>query len=114
VIAYGLFTAGGTDHMGNTVDKFVFPAGSFKVWHSNGTGTPHFNTKTCLLTATIRGTIKIYGGTGKYAGIKGHGTYVFTWLAIAKRKANGSCNTAQNALPAAVQQIIKGTASVKL
>jgi hypothetical protein len=114
VIAYGLFGAAGTDHMGNTVDKFVFKAGTFKVWHSKGTGAPRFNTKTCVLTATIHGTFKVYGGTGTYAKISGHGHYVVTYIAISKRKTNGSCNSNQNALPAAVQQIIQASGPIKL
>jgi hypothetical protein len=114
VIAYGLFAAAGTDHVGNSVDKFVFAGGTFKVWHSNGTGTPHFNSRTCVLTGTIRGTYKVYGGTGRYAGISGHGKYKVTIVAIAKRKANGSCNTNQNALPKAQQQIIQASGPVKL
>jgi len=114
VIAYGLFGAAGTDHMGNNVDRFVFAGGAFKVWHSNGKGTPHFNTRTCVLTGTIRGTFKVYGGTGKYAKISGHGHYVLSLLGIAKRKANGSCNSSQNALPAAVQEIIQASGRIKL
>ena len=114
LIAYGLFGAAGTDHMGNKVDKFVFSGGAFKVWHSNGKGTPHFSTRTCVLTATIRGTFRVYGGTGAYAKISGHGHYVFSWLAIAKRKANGTCNKGQNVLPAGVQQVIQASGRVKL
>ena len=30
VIATGVFTAGGVDHMGSKVDTLVFPAGTFK------------------------------------------------------------------------------------
>jgi hypothetical protein len=114
VIAYGLFGAAGIDHMGNTVDRFVFRRGSFKVWHSNGTGTPHFNSSTCVMSGTIRGTYRVYGGTGRFAGIKGHGRYSFSLLAIAKRKANGSCNDNQNAQPAALQDVIRASGPVKL
>ena len=114
VIAYGLFAAAGTDHMGNSVDKFVFKGGTFKVWHSNGTGAPHLNLSTCALTGTIRGTYRVYGGTGKYKGIKGHGHYAFQLVAITKRRANGSCNASQNALPAAQQEIIQASGPIKL
>src|SRR5215472_17525020 len=50
IIARGVFTAGGVDHPGNKVDTAVFPNGTFKIAHSNGTGTPRFNAKTCLST----------------------------------------------------------------
>ncbi|HUA40480.1 MAG TPA: hypothetical protein VMA32_02865 [Streptosporangiaceae bacterium] len=114
VIAYGLFGAAGIDHMGNNVDTFAFKGGTFKVRHSQGTGTPHLNPQTCVFTIHVHGTYKIFGGTGTYAGISGHGHYVYSQLAITKRKANGSCNTSQNALPAAVQQIIQASGPVKL
>jgi hypothetical protein len=48
IIATGVFTAGGVDHPGARVDTAVFPDGTFKIAHSSGTGTPHFNPKTCL------------------------------------------------------------------
>jgi hypothetical protein len=114
VIAYGLFGAAGIDHMGNSVDKFVFKGGTFKVAHSNGTGAPHLNLSTCVLTGTIRGTYKVYGGTGKYKRISGHGKYAVSLVAITKRKANGSCNSNQNALPAAQQEIIRASGPIKL
>jgi hypothetical protein len=114
VIAYGLFGAAGIDHMGNSVDKFVFKGGTFKVWHSNGSGAPHLNLSTCVLTGTIRGTYRVYGGTGKYKWIKGHGHYAVSLVAITKRKANGSCNSRENALPAAQQEIIRASGPIKL
>ncbi len=110
-IAYGVFTAGGVDHVGNKVDTLVFPAGSFKVAHSKGTGKPKLNPKTCLFAATIRGTIALSGGTGAYKGISGKGTYQFSELAILA-KSGGKCTMKK--APVAYQAIIKATASVKL
>lgn len=114
VIGYGLFGAAGVDHMGSSVDKFVFKSGTFKVRHSEGTGSPQFNSRTCAIFGKIRGTYKIFGGTGKYAGISGHGHYVFTLVEIAKRKPNGACVTSQKALPAAVEEIIQASGPVTL
>ena len=82
VIASGVFTKGGVDHVGNKVDTFVFSNGRFKVAHSKGTGRPTLNPKTCLFSATIHGTIALSGGTGAYKGISGKGTYQFNELAI--------------------------------
>src|SRR5499427_3983114 len=65
VIATGVFTAGGVARSGTPAGTFVFPAGSFKVVHSKGTGTQTFNRKTCLITVNLKGTYKIFGGTGK-------------------------------------------------
>jgi hypothetical protein len=63
VIASGVFTAGGVDHMGNKVDTLVFSNGSVKVAHS-GPSSQKINPKTCLLTVTGHGVFKLTGGTG--------------------------------------------------
>jgi hypothetical protein len=104
VIAYGVFTGHAVDHMGNTVDKFVFAHGTFKVRHSPGTGPQSFNPVTCLLTASIHGTYKIFDGTGVFAGIHGHGNYKVTILAIGARSA-GKCSMAKP--PVAYEQTIR-------
>lgn len=111
VIAYGVFTDHAVDHMGNSVDRFVFAGGSFKVYHSPGSGPQSFNPKTCLLTATIHGTIRVYDGTGRFKGISGHGTYVVTILGIAAR-AKGSCSMSK--APVAFEQTIHASGPIKL
>ena len=111
VIASGVFTAGGVDHMGSKVDTLVFANGSFKVAHSKGTGRPKINPKTCLLTLTFRGTVALSGGTGAYKGISGKGTYQFNELAILA-KAGGKCTV--NKPPVAFQLLIKASATVTL
>jgi hypothetical protein len=111
VIAYGVFTGHAVDHMGNSVDKFVFAHGSFKVFHSNGSGPEHLNPKTCLLTASIRGTFRVYGGTGAFKGISGHGKYLVTILGIQAR-SKGSCS--QSKAPVAFEQTINASGPVKL
>jgi hypothetical protein len=111
VIASGVFTAGGVDHMGSKVDTLVFSNGSFKVAHSKGTGTPKLNPKTCLFTLNLHGTIALSGGTGAYKGISGKGTYQLNELAILAR-SGGKCTMKKP--PTSVQVLIKATASVKL
>jgi hypothetical protein len=112
VIARGAFTAGGVDHEGSkNVATFVFPGGSFKVSHSNGTGPQTFNPKTCLLTISQHGTYKLSGGTGAYAGISGSGKYQLSILAVAAR-SGGKCSRTKP--PVAFQQIIKASGPVKL
>src|ERR1700722_4774773 len=93
VIAYGVFTAPAVDHMGNSVDRFVFRNGSFKVKHSPGKGPQSFNPKTCLMT------------------ISGHGNYHFTLLLIAAR-SKGKCS--QSKPPVAFEQIIMASGPVRL
>ena len=111
VIATGVFTAGGVAHSGTPAGTFVFPAGSFKVVHSKGTGTQTFNRKTCLLTVNLKGTYKIFGGTGRYAGISGSGKYQLSILAVAARSAS-KCTTQKP--PLAFQQIVKFSGPVSL
>jgi hypothetical protein len=111
VIAHGVFTAPALDHMGSSVDKFVFSNGSFKVRHSPGKGPQSFNPKTCLMTISQHGTYKVFGGTGRYARISGHGTYHVTILVISAR-SNGKCS--QSKPPTAFQQIISASGPVTL
>jgi hypothetical protein len=112
IIARGVFTAGGVDHPGNTVDTAVFANGTFKIAHSGGTGTPRFNPRTCLGVITLNGTYRLSGGTGAYAGISGHGIYRLNILTVAARNAAGKCS---NKLPpVAFQQIIRAQGPVSL
>ena len=111
VIATGVFTAGGVARSGTPAGTFMFPAGSFKVMHSKGTGTQAFNRKTCLLTVHLKGTYKIFGGTGRYAGISGSGKFQLSILAVAARSA-GKC-TMQKPL-VAFEQIVTFSGPVSL
>jgi hypothetical protein len=92
VIVSGVFTAGGTEHVGAKVDRLVFPAGTFKVAHAPGVGGKvTLSHKTCLYAARgFHGAITLSGGTGAYAGISGTGTYHFSELAILAR-SGGKC-----------------------
>ena len=112
VIVRGVFTDYGVDHSGDTVDTFVLQKGSFKVAHSPGTGPQHFDPKTCLNTVNQRGTYRIFHGTGKYAGIRGHGTYHVSLLFIAARTAAGKCSETKP--PVAFQLIITASGPVRL
>ena len=111
VIAYGVFTGHAVDHMGNSVDKFVFTGGSFKIFHSQGSGPMSLNAKTCLLSASIHGTFRVYGGTGSFKHISGHGKYQATVLGIEAR-SKGRCS--QTKLPLAFEQTIRATGRVTL
>lgn len=111
IIVSGVFTAGGVDLQGNKADTVKFAGGSFKITHSNGTGTQHFNPATCLMTLQLHGTYKISNGTGKYQGISGHGKYRLSILGIAAR-VKGKCS--QKAAPVAFQQLINASGPVHL
>lgn len=112
-ITYGLFTDYGVDHPGGSTDTVALKAGSFKVTHSKGTGTSHFNPKTCLFQINLKGTLTIGSGTGKYTGISGTGTYQLAILGVGA-KSGGTCANPQTTPPVAFHQVINGTASVTL
>jgi hypothetical protein len=107
IVATGLFTAGGVDHEGKgNTGRVVFPGGTFKIRHSAGKGPQRFNPKTCLLTISQTGTYKLIDGTGKFAGISGHGRYRLTILAVASR-VKGKCSMSK--APAAAQVLIRAS-----
>jgi len=113
VIATGLFTAGGRDHVvSNNVDKFVFPKGTITVRHSNSKGPQSFNPRTCLMRINQHGTYRLVSGTGAYAGISGHGRYHLTILGIAARNANGKCS--QRKRPVAIELEIQAVGPASL
>jgi hypothetical protein len=112
VIAHGVFTAGGVDiTTSNTRDTFKFPNGTIRVRHSAGTGPQSFNRRTCLITVHQHGTYTLLGGTGKYAGISGHGRFRVDVLAVAAR-SHGKCT--QSKPPAAFELIIRASGPVHL
>jgi hypothetical protein len=115
-IAIGsVLTAVGVDHQGNgNVDKIVFRGGTFKIRHSSGTGKVGFNPRTCVTSGSIHGTYKVYGGTGKYAGIRGHGKYEASILFVFGRTSKGACQPGNNARPIGLQQIIRASGPLTL
>jgi hypothetical protein len=117
VIAWGPFAAGGVDHestsnANTSTDLFVFSGGSFKVTHTGKSMSQGGNAKTCFFKFVEKGTYKLSGGTGKYKGISGHGTFTVTAIAIAAKTKAGKCN--QNANPVAFQQIISASGPATL
>ncbi len=113
IIATGsVFTAGGVDHSGNKVDTVVFPDGTFKIAHSPGVGTPHFNPRTCLGLVAVNGTYRLRNGTGAYAGIRGHGIYRANLTIVGARNAAGKCS--MRLPPAAFQLIIRAQGPASL
>lgn len=112
IIAYGVFTAGGTDtRTTNSTDTVTFPNGTFKITHSKGTGTQHFDPKTCLLQVNVKGTYTLGSGTGAYANLSGSGNYQVSILAIGA-KSGGKCSTTLP--PSSFQQVIKASGPVSL
>jgi hypothetical protein len=110
VAAYGAFNASGTDvQTGNTTDTFTFPGGSFRVTHKVTRSHQHFSKRTCAGTARQSGTYKISRGTGKYAGITGHGRVKVRVLLVFRHTAHGCSQK-----PVASQAVIRAHGTVTL
>jgi hypothetical protein len=112
VIAHGVFTAGGVDiTTSNTTDTLKFPNGTIRLRHSPGTGPQSFNPHTCLITVHQHGTYTLRSGTGKYAGISGHGKYRLDILAVGAR-SHGKCT--QKKPPVTFELIIRASGPAHL
>src|SRR6266536_388719 len=104
VVAYGVFNASGVD-----IATSKFRRGKFRVTHHATHSRQHFSTTTCAGTFRERGTYKLSHGTGKYAGISGHGRYRLRGLIVARHTAHGCSRR-----PIAIQVIIRAHGPVTL
>ncbi len=110
VVAYGVFNASGVDiATSNTRDTFKFPGGKFRVRHHATRSRQHFSTRTCAGTFRERGVYRLSHGTGRYAGISGHGRYRLRGLIVARHTAHGCSRR-----PIAIQVIIRAHGPVTL
>jgi hypothetical protein len=69
------------------------------------------NAKTCLGSVHQHGTYKIFGGTGAYQGISGHGRYHLDNLFVAARNANGTCSHSKE--PVGFQLVVQASGPVQ-
>jgi hypothetical protein len=113
VIASGVFTAPAVDHEheATNTSTFTFANGTILIKHSNGTGTQHFDPKTCLMTINLHGTYKLVSGTGHYQGINGSGKYQLSILAIGARSGGKYVQTKP---PVAFHQVFNASGPVSL
>ncbi len=117
LIAYGLFTAAGTDVQNSaSTDTFYFSNGHFHVQHAPVKASEHqtFDPRTCLFTYSERGTFRVGNGTGRYQGISGGGSYALSVIGIGAKLRNGACNPSQNAPAQAQQQVIRAVGQLSL
>lgn len=113
VIVTGLFTAGGIDiSTGPTTDLLKFPGGTYKSRIHGVRSKQTTSKKTCLFQQTARGRYTNFGGTGKYAGISGSGTFVYKVLAVLARNPEGKCLAA--ARPVTFESVLTAQGHVKL
>ena len=107
LIARGPLTVGGTINL--QTGHVELPGGTLTLSHKQSWGTQGENPRTCLATLTSSGTYKVTGGTGRYKGIHGQGTYRLTAYAIVK-KAKGTCAT--KVVPYAQTELLTATGSL--
>jgi len=111
VIARGVFTAAGEAHIGaGRVGTFAFPGGTITLSHRSGRQAPQVDPRTCLTVISQSGTYQITGGTGRYAGISGYGTYQLS-LEFIFARSQGQC--ASGRPPVAQQQLLRLTGPVR-
>jgi hypothetical protein len=107
LIARGPLTVGGTINL--QTGHVELPGGTLTLSHKQSWGTQGQNPRTCLATVTSSGTYKVTGGTGRYKGIHGQGTYRLTAYAIVK-KVKGTCAT--KVVPYAQTELLTATGSL--
>jgi len=90
VVATGAFSAVGTDTANNASnDTFRFPNGTVVLSHTETEDHASFDPVTCVGRVSGHGSYTITGGTGAYAGIKGHGTSTFRLTVVAAHTSQG-------------------------
>ena len=104
-IARGVFTAAGQARLGGArAGTITFPGGTIVLSHRPGRGSSRFYPASCLSLISQSGSYRIVRGTGRYAGISGHGTYQLSLQIIAAR-AGGHCSSARP--PLAQQELLR-------
>jgi hypothetical protein len=88
----------------------MFPGGTIVLSHRAGHGTSQFDPRACLSVISQPGTYQITGGTGRYAGIRGHGTYQLSLEIIAAR-SHGQCSSTKP--PLAQQELLRLSGPVR-
>ena len=99
-IAHGAFVGGGRDDASHeSYDVLHLGHGTLRVTHPDSQShfTQHLDPKTCFATFTITGKYTVGHGTGRFAHVTGHGTYVVRDQAILARTKSGACD--ENADP---------------
>jgi hypothetical protein len=110
-IARGVFTAAGQARLGNAkVATIRFPGGTIVLSHRQAHGSARFSPASCLTLVSQSGSYRIVRGTGRYAGISGHGSYQLS-LEIVAARANGSCSSTRP--PLAQQELLRLSGPVR-
>jgi len=111
VIARGVFTAAGRVRLDDArVSTITFPGGTIVLSHRQAHGSARFSPASCLSLVRQSGSYRIVRGTGRYAGISGHGTYQLN-LEIVGARAGGRCSSARP--PLAQQELLRLSGPVR-
>ncbi len=102
VVASGVINGVGTDITESstvlpngdiaTEERLIFPAGQLFVTTRGTPGAFEFNPRTCVGSFTSTGTAEVTGGTGRYAGASGEGTFQVQGYFVGGRTATGECS----------------------
>ena len=111
VIARGVFTAAGRARLSDArTATITFPGGTVVLSHRQAHGSQHFYPASCLSLVSQSGSYQITHGTGRYAGISGHGTYQLSLEMIGAR-VHGQCSPGR---PLAQQELLRLSGPARL
>jgi hypothetical protein len=92
-IARGVFAAAGQARLGGARNGTIaFPGGTIVLSHRPATNSSRFYPGGCLSLVSQSGSYRIVRGTGRYAGISGHGAYQLS-LEIVAARVGGHCSS---------------------
>ena len=110
-IARGVFAAAGQARLGDAkYATITFPGGTIVLSHHPVKGSSRFYPAGCLSVISQSGSYRIVHGTGRYAGISGHGTYQLS-LEIVAARASGRCSSARP--PLGQQELVRLSGPVR-
>ena len=93
IIVTGVVNDGGTENPGRAIDIATFATGSFRIDHSVGQPSVHFDSATCVGTITQAGPFEVIDTTGDMGGLAGSGHYIFRALYTTARGATHCSST---------------------
>jgi hypothetical protein len=110
-IARGVFAAAGQARLGGARNGTItFPGGTIVLSHRPATNSSRFYPGGCLSLVSESGSYRIVRGTGRYAGISGHGTYQLS-LQIVAARVGGHCSPAKP--PLGQQELLRLSGPVR-
>jgi len=111
VIAHGVFAAAGQTRLGDArTATITFPGGTIVLSHRAARNSSRFYPGGCLSLVSQSGSYRIVRGTGRYAGISGHGTYQLS-LEIVGARVSGHCSSARP--PLGQQELLRLSGPVR-